>query len=393
MDEIDVSARAAKLAVGEKEEPFHLRDRDDRFLVLRDDLDVAAPEERLFQDLPADTRRRAVPGDDDAVQRRLHGARGNGERLEKIGPHRKRDDDGDEEDLHVFAPGGVLRRLRELAARLVEALHLRVDLLAVFLLHRVLEVRDLALDVQQRLLAHQIAFVGDQLAGVLDELAPVFEVARSEWEHAAVGFGAEGLRCVLERAEVGKGREGFFVLRSSFFVLRSRSSFSFSFFFFFFFFCCRSRSLDFKPARTRCPASDTLPVIKAVIFDIDGTLVDSVDFHAEAWQRAFAKFGKEISFEKIRGQIGKGGDQLLPVFWSKEELERIEEPLTKYRTELITRSICRGCRRSQKSARSSSSCWRTGSKWPSRPPPKERSWGRTRRSRGSTTWSTPRPLR
>jgi HAD superfamily hydrolase (TIGR01509 family) len=75
-------------------------------------------------------------------------------------------------------------------------------------------------------------------------------------------------------------------------------------------------------------------VIKAVIFDIDGTLVDSVDDHAEAWQRAFAKFGKEIPFEKIRMQIGKGGDELLPVFWSKEELERIEEPLSNYRTEL-----------------------------------------------------------
>jgi HAD superfamily hydrolase (TIGR01509 family) len=75
-------------------------------------------------------------------------------------------------------------------------------------------------------------------------------------------------------------------------------------------------------------------VIKAVIFDIDGTLVDSVDFHAEAWQRAFAKFGKEIPFEQIRAQIGKGGDQLLPVFWSKDELEEIKEPLTKFRTEL-----------------------------------------------------------
>jgi HAD superfamily hydrolase (TIGR01509 family) len=75
-------------------------------------------------------------------------------------------------------------------------------------------------------------------------------------------------------------------------------------------------------------------VINFVIFDIDGTLVDSVDFHAEAWQRAFAKFGKEIPFERVRSQIGKGGDQLLPVFWSKEELERLEKPMTDYRTEL-----------------------------------------------------------
>ena len=37
-------------------------------------------------------------------------------------------------------------------------------------------------------------------------------------------------------------------------------------------------------------------MIETVIFDVDGTLVDSVDLHAEAWQRAFRKFGKHVSF-------------------------------------------------------------------------------------------------
>ena len=39
--------------------------------------------------------------------------------------------------------------------------------------------------------------------------------------------------------------------------------------------------------------------MKAVIFDIDGTLIDSVDLHAAAWQQAFAKFGHQIPFERI----------------------------------------------------------------------------------------------
>ena len=75
-------------------------------------------------------------------------------------------------------------------------------------------------------------------------------------------------------------------------------------------------------------------MIKAVIFDIDGTLVDSVDLHAHAWQEAFAKFGVKVAFEDVRSQIGKGGDQLLPVFLSKDEQQRFGEALDKFRGEL-----------------------------------------------------------
>lgn len=48
------------------------------------------------------------------------------------------------------------------------------------------------------------------------------------------------------------------------------------------------------------------------IFDIDGTLVDSVDLHAQAWQEALRHFGFEVSFGRAREQIDKGADQLLP---------------------------------------------------------------------------------
>jgi HAD superfamily hydrolase (TIGR01549 family) len=76
-------------------------------------------------------------------------------------------------------------------------------------------------------------------------------------------------------------------------------------------------------------------VIEAVIFDIDGTIVDSVDLHAKAWQRTFAKFGKNILLEAIRSQIGKGSDHLLPVYFSKQELERFGEAMEIYRGELF----------------------------------------------------------
>ncbi len=76
---------------------------------------------------------------------------------------------------------------------------------------------------------------------------------------------------------------------------------------------------------------------RAVVFDIDGTLVDSVDLHAQAWQEALARFGKQVGYDEIRAQIGKGGDQLLPVFLSEEELERFGEDLDDFRAGLYAR--------------------------------------------------------
>lgn len=52
--------------------------------------------------------------------------------------------------------------------------------------------------------------------------------------------------------------------------------------------------------------------IKAVLFDIDGTLVDSNAFHIAAWQEAFATIGKAFDADTIHDQIGKGADMPVP---------------------------------------------------------------------------------
>lgn len=76
-------------------------------------------------------------------------------------------------------------------------------------------------------------------------------------------------------------------------------------------------------------------MIKAVIFDMDGTLIDSVDLHAEAWQRALRDFGHDVELSVVRQQIGKGGDQLMPAFLSEAEIKEQGQEIEAYRSQIF----------------------------------------------------------
>jgi HAD superfamily hydrolase (TIGR01509 family) len=52
--------------------------------------------------------------------------------------------------------------------------------------------------------------------------------------------------------------------------------------------------------------------LKAVLFDIDGTLVDSNEHHVTAWQEAIAGRGLSVERQTIHDQVGKGADMLVP---------------------------------------------------------------------------------
>jgi len=60
-------------------------------------------------------------------------------------------------------------------------------------------------------------------------------------------------------------------------------------------------------------------VVRGVLFDIDGTLVDSNDAHAHAWVKAFSDAGVQVAFDKVRQAIGMGGDKLMPAVAGIEE--------------------------------------------------------------------------
>ena len=76
-------------------------------------------------------------------------------------------------------------------------------------------------------------------------------------------------------------------------------------------------------------------MLHAVIFDVDGTLVDSNDLHARAWQEAFAQFGIELRYDRVRSQIGKGADQLIPSLIPAKQAKRIGKELAEYRAKLF----------------------------------------------------------
>ena len=52
--------------------------------------------------------------------------------------------------------------------------------------------------------------------------------------------------------------------------------------------------------------------IHAILFDVDGTLVDSNEAHVDSWAVAFREGGHPQEVDDIRLQIGKGGDLLVP---------------------------------------------------------------------------------
>src|SRR5919205_1440831 len=49
----------------------------------------------------------------------------------------------------------------------------------------------------------------------------------------------------------------------------------------------------------------------AVVFDVDGTLVDTTYLHAVTWWEAFRQYGHHVPMARIHRSIGMGSDKLL----------------------------------------------------------------------------------
>lgn len=75
--------------------------------------------------------------------------------------------------------------------------------------------------------------------------------------------------------------------------------------------------------------------IEAVLFDFDGTLVDTMPLHYEAYRRVFARMGLTLSPEEFYGNIGGKAVETIPKFLggracplSVEEIHQAKKRIT-----------------------------------------------------------------
>ena len=83
-------------------------------------------------------------------------------------------------------------------------------------------------------------------------------------------------------------------------------------------------------------------MLEAVIFDIDGTLIDSVDLHAQSWVETSYRFGVQASLADVRQHIGEGADRLIPAFVPADMLSSPRKQIEEFRSELFNKEyLCK----------------------------------------------------
>jgi beta-phosphoglucomutase-like phosphatase (HAD superfamily) len=79
----------------------------------------------------------------------------------------------------------------------------------------------------------------------------------------------------------------------------------------------------------------------AVLLDLDGCLLDSNDAHARAWSSALARFGRRVPVHRLRGEIGKGGSEILRDLLTPAEHHFLAAAMGAFQTELVLKAFPR----------------------------------------------------
>ncbi len=64
--------------------------------------------------------------------------------------------------------------------------------------------------------------------------------------------------------------------------------------------------------------------LHAVIWDLDGVIIDSAEAHRQAWQRLAQEEGIQLSDTDFWATFGKRNDDIIPVIWGPQPLERVQ---------------------------------------------------------------------
>lgn len=89
---------------------------------------------------------------------------------------------------------------------------------------------------------------------------------------------------------------------------------------------------------------------EVLLLDVDGTLIDSNDAHAEAWVDAFREKELLIPYEDIRPLIGMGGDNLVKKLLGLGKEDPLSKALGESRSEIFRRDYLPGIQAFPKAA-------------------------------------------
>ncbi len=83
--------------------------------------------------------------------------------------------------------------------------------------------------------------------------------------------------------------------------------------------------------------------IAAVIFDMDGVLIDSSDAHYESWRRLAADVGADITLEQFADTFGRQNRDVIPALFGDRidgrDVEELGETKERYYRELIRKNV------------------------------------------------------
>ena len=79
----------------------------------------------------------------------------------------------------------------------------------------------------------------------------------------------------------------------------------------------------------------SLSHVSAIVFDVDGTLIDSNAAHAETWTQALSEHGFPREITQLRRLIGMGSDKLLPMVTGLHEESPEGQTIARRKKELF----------------------------------------------------------